>query len=207
MAEAFGKARYPLIVILVVATISLFIWTASTQRTRARASVALIEPSATELAVALMRAGVGPEALAAAGLSANGATNVVGDLRDLMIANPGTLSAADAAYASAKQSVDHLKRLIQSGLGAAENVTVGEQTDDGATHGTCGRSLTGSPFRSGRTADERDAGNEYQTSCYASHGDLLSTRRRSADPPRTNAALLRGRLESRRNPPSDRRGP
>lgn len=123
MAKALGKARYPLIVILVFATVTLFIWTATTQRARARALTALIEPAASELAVALMRAGMGPEALAAAGLSPNGATTVVSNLRNFMIANPVALDVADTAFASAKQSVDQLKRLIQSGQGAAEDVT------------------------------------------------------------------------------------
>ncbi len=123
MANALGKARYPLIVILVLATVTLFIWTATTQRARARAFTALIEPSAAELAVALIRAGMGPEALAAAGLSPGGATTVVSNLRNFIIANPAALDVADAAFASAKQSVDELKRLIQSGQGAAEDVT------------------------------------------------------------------------------------
>ena len=123
MAKALGKARYPLIVILVLATVTLFIWSATTQRARARALAALIEPAASELTVALIRTGTGPEALAAAGLSPSGATTVVSNLRNFMIANPATLDVADAAFASAKQSVDELKRLIQSGQGAAEDVT------------------------------------------------------------------------------------
>ncbi|MEE8153796.1 MAG: hypothetical protein V3T53_02425 [Phycisphaerales bacterium] len=123
MAKALGKARYPLIIILVLATVTLFIWTATTQRARARAFTTLIEPSASELSVALIRAGTSPEALAAAGLSAGGATMVVSNLRNFMIANPAALDVADTAFASAKQSVDELKRLIQSGQGAAEDVT------------------------------------------------------------------------------------
>ena len=123
MAKALGKARYPLIVILVLATLTLFIWTATTQRARARDLTALIEPAASELTVALIRAGTGPEALAAAGLSPGGTTTVVSNLRDVMIANPAVLDVADAAFASPKQTVDELKRLIQSGQGAAEDVT------------------------------------------------------------------------------------
>ena len=69
MAKAFGKARYPLIVLLALATVSLFIWTAATQRVRARTLTVLLEPTASELTVALMRAGLGPEALTAAGVS------------------------------------------------------------------------------------------------------------------------------------------
>ena len=123
MARALGKARYPLIVILVIATVTLFIWTASTQRARARAVSALLAPTAAELEVALLRAGLGPEALTAAGLSSSNATAVVGDLRTYMTNNPGVLDSADASYASPKQSVDQLKRLIQSGQATNDDLT------------------------------------------------------------------------------------
>ena len=123
MARAFGKARYPLIVILVIATTSLFIWSASTQRARARAITAMLAPTAAELEVALLRAGLGTETLTAAGLSGANSTTVVGDLRTYMTNNSGVLDSADSAYASPKQSVDQLKRLVQSGLGTAEDVT------------------------------------------------------------------------------------
>lgn len=123
MARALGKARYPLIVILVITTVTLFIWTASTQRARARAFSALLAPTAAELEVSLLRARLGPEALTAAVLSVSNATAVVGDLRTYMTNNPSVLDSADASYASAKQSVDQLRRMIQSGLGTAEDVT------------------------------------------------------------------------------------
>lgn len=122
MAKAFGKARYPLIVLLALATVSLFIWNTSTQRARARTFVALLEPTASELTVALMRAGLGPEALTAAGASASDAATVVNKARAEMIANPGALSAADTNYASAKRSVEQLKRLIQSGQSTDEDL-------------------------------------------------------------------------------------
>lgn len=123
MARALGKARYPLIVILVIASVTLFIWSASTQRARARAFSALLAPTAAELEVALLRAGLGPEALTAAGLSGSNATTVVGDLRTYMTSNAGVLDSADASYASAKQSVDQLKRLIQSGQATNDDLT------------------------------------------------------------------------------------
>lgn len=123
MARALGKARYPLIVILVIATVTLFIWTASTQRARARAVSALLAPTAAELEVALLRAGLGPEALTAAGLSGGNATTVVGDLRTYMTDNAGVLDSADASYASAKQSVDQLKQLIQGGQATNDDLT------------------------------------------------------------------------------------
>ena len=122
MAKAFGKARYPLIVLLALATVSLFIWTAATQRVRARTLTVLLEPTASELTVALMRAGLGPEALTAAGASASDAATVVNEARAYMTANPGALSLADTNYASAKQSVDQLKRLIQSGQGTDQDL-------------------------------------------------------------------------------------
>ncbi len=123
MARALGKARYPLILILVIATVTLFIWTATTQRARARAVSALLAPTAAELEVALLRADLGPEALTAAGLSGSNATTAVGDLRRYMTDNPGVLDSADGSYASAKQSDDQLKRLIQSGQATNDDLT------------------------------------------------------------------------------------
>lgn len=122
MAKAFGKARYPLIVLLALATVSLFIWTTSTQRVRARTLTVLLEPTASELTVALMRAGLGPEALTAAGVSGSDAATVVNEARQYMTANPAALSMADTSYASARQSVDQLKRLIQSGQGTDQDL-------------------------------------------------------------------------------------
>lgn len=123
MAKALRKARYPLIIILILASVTLFIWSATTQKNQARAFAALLAPTAADLEVALLRSGLGPEALTAAGLSSANATTVVSDLITYMTNNADVLDAADASYSSAKVTADQLRRTIQSGLGTNEDIT------------------------------------------------------------------------------------
>ena len=123
MAKALRKARYPLIIILVLACVTLFIWSATTQKNQARAFAALLAPTASDLEVALLRSGLGPEALTAAGLSGANATTVVSDLITYMTTNPGVLDSADSSFSSAKNAADQLKRTIQSGLATAQDLT------------------------------------------------------------------------------------
>ena len=123
MAKALRNARYPLIIILVLACVTLFIWSATTQKNQAGAVLPLIAPTASDLEVALLRSGLDPEALTAAGLSGANAATVVSDLITYMTNNPGVLDSADASYSSAKSTADQLKRTIQSGLGVAQDLT------------------------------------------------------------------------------------
>ena len=123
MAKALRNARYPLIIILVLACVTLFIWSSTTQKNQARAVLPLVAPTASDLEVALLRSGLGPEALTAAGLSGANAATVVSDLITYMTINPGVLDSADVSFSSAKVAADQLKRTIQSGLGTAEDLT------------------------------------------------------------------------------------
>lgn len=123
MTKALGKARYPLIIVLVVACVTLFIWSATIQKNQARAFAAQFGPTTSELEVALLRSGLGPEMLAAAGLSSTNASTVVSNLLAHMNNNPGVLDSADASYASSKLSTDQLKRTIQSGLATTQDLT------------------------------------------------------------------------------------
>lgn len=79
--------------------------------------------ASADLASTLIRAGLDPEALAAAGVSSNQAAAVVDDFGEAMSAEPTRLSAADASHAAAKVASDQLRRLIQSGRGSQEDVT------------------------------------------------------------------------------------
>ncbi|MCH8823066.1 MAG: hypothetical protein IH984_06110 [Planctomycetes bacterium] len=123
MAKALRNARYPLIIILVLACVTLFIWSSSTQKNQARAVLPLVTPTTLDLEVALLRSGLGPEALTATGLSSANAVTVVGDLITYMTTNPGVLDSADASYSSAKSTTDQLKRTIQSGLATTQDLT------------------------------------------------------------------------------------
>ncbi len=122
MRKHLGKARYPAIILLAVALVVLFLQVHSTERAVARASLMVLAPTATELAVTLIRAGLDPEALTAAGVSANATTTLVGNVFDQMLFNPGTLDLADGDYANLKRQCDKLKRVIQSGQATAAQI-------------------------------------------------------------------------------------
>ena len=79
--------------------------------------------SATTKRAALIRAGLGAEALAAAGLTSQQASTLVGLGESLLAGEPTRVSAADAAYSSARVTKDTLERKIQSGLATQEEVT------------------------------------------------------------------------------------
>lgn len=78
--------------------------------------------STTTKRAALIRAGLGAEALAAAGLTSQQASTLVGHGESLLAGEPTRLSAADAAYSSARVTKDALERKIQSGLATQEEV-------------------------------------------------------------------------------------
>lgn len=91
-------------------------------RLASSAVVAKAALAPADLEVALIRAGLDPDALAAAGLNATQATEAVDAFEAAMSLEPTRLSDADAAYAAARVSSDDLRRLIQSGKGNAEDV-------------------------------------------------------------------------------------
>lgn len=71
---------------------------------------------------ALIRAGLDAEELAAAGLSAQQASTLVGHGESLLAGEPTRLSAADTAYSSARTAKDALERKIQSGLASPQEI-------------------------------------------------------------------------------------
>jgi hypothetical protein len=72
--------------------------------------------SALQVQAALIRAGLDPSSLAAAGVSANQTTTLVGLGETLLASEPTRLSEADSAVDSARVTRDTLERKIQSGL-------------------------------------------------------------------------------------------
>ena len=122
MRKHLGKARYPALVVLVAVVMVLFWRTQLVDRTRAHAAVLPLLPTSSELATGLIRAGLDPEALAAAGLSPGNVTALVGDAYEHLIANQTALELADAAHAQARQQADQLKRVIQSGRASQEQI-------------------------------------------------------------------------------------
>jgi hypothetical protein len=70
----------------------------------------------SELAVTLLRSGISPEALAAAGFTGPQTTALVDRARDTLSESIVDLRAADAALAEQRGRVDRLERLVRSGL-------------------------------------------------------------------------------------------
>jgi hypothetical protein len=71
----------------------------------------------------LIRAGLDPKALATGGILSGGVSAVLQAAADTMNANPTALTSADAAFASARGSVDQLQARIQSGLGTHDDLS------------------------------------------------------------------------------------
>jgi hypothetical protein len=78
---------------------------------------------ATDPADALMRAGLDPDALAAAGVASGDVAGIVEDVETWLAANPTALSSADSDYEDARAEVDRLRRLVRSGMAIAQDVT------------------------------------------------------------------------------------
>jgi hypothetical protein len=72
-------------------------------------------PTRDELRAALLRVGLGPEPLAAAGLSTAQVKNVVANARSHLTDHGDALDAADNACNAAKASHDTLRRLVVAG--------------------------------------------------------------------------------------------
>lgn len=79
-------------------------------------------PPHADFKVTLLRAGLKPEALAAAGVASNGISGVLSLAAQTVAGAPNALREADAAYATARVQSDQLERLIQSGKGHEQEV-------------------------------------------------------------------------------------
>jgi len=75
------------------------------------------------LVTALYRAGLQPENLAAAGVSAESTTTIVGNVKTWLSQNASTLASADSRLGSAVPAKESLWRKVQSGLGSQGDVT------------------------------------------------------------------------------------
>jgi len=78
-------------------------------------------PVNTEFAGVLLRAGLGADTLAAAGISSQQTTALVAAVQSAYSAQ--TLQSRDDAYIAARQNHDRLKRLVQSGKGSAQDLS------------------------------------------------------------------------------------
>lgn len=117
MMQIVSKARYPLILVLiamiVLMSLGRFPWTSAR---------ALSTPTADDIAIAMRRCDLTPETLAAAGITANEVAGIIEDVGDELVTALAPLETADDDYATAKLESDRLRRLIQSGQGAEDDV-------------------------------------------------------------------------------------
>lgn len=93
-------------------------------------------PSANGTAVTLLRVGLGPEAIAASSVASTSVADMVTDLQQSSPAQGNELALADAAYATARQERDALRRLVRSGQATPAQVlelAQAQQTLDTAT--------------------------------------------------------------------------
>lgn len=79
-------------------------------------------PPPHDFKVVLLRAGLSPEALAAAGVSSASISSTLSAAAQSLAGSPDALATADAAYATARVNSDRLERLIQSGKGHEQEV-------------------------------------------------------------------------------------
>jgi hypothetical protein len=78
--------------------------------------------TASDLRVAMLRAGLSAEALTAAGCSSQQVGTIVSTARNELMAHPVRITEDDAAYAAARAAADALQRKIQSGLASQQEI-------------------------------------------------------------------------------------
>jgi hypothetical protein len=80
-------------------------------------------PAASTLAVALIQCGLDAKSLCAASVAPGTISAVLANVRDEMTQHPGVLDSAYQSLGSARSQHDQLQRLIQSGLGSAQDLS------------------------------------------------------------------------------------
>ncbi len=89
---------------------------------KAKAAKLVVFPLPTDFKVKLLRAGLTPRALAAAGVLSNSILPTLQAAADQMNGAPGAMETADAAYVSARVAADALASKIQGGTASQEEV-------------------------------------------------------------------------------------
>ena len=113
----------PIVAFSVLAPVTIFIglrsWWPRVAAMTASATATATEVSATDLSAGLLRAGLDPETLAAAGVPPSAIATLVSNVRTEIAGDPERLHSADVAYADARRTSDELRRMIQSTLRAS----------------------------------------------------------------------------------------
>ena len=89
--------------------------------------------------VSLLRTGISPEALAAAGVPATSIPTVVADAVECTVTANDQLAPADADHAEARRNCEQLRRRVRSGLATSEEVTACQAAITAAESATAAR--------------------------------------------------------------------
>ncbi len=115
MSTQLRRARLPAIFVLAIVAAFLSWKITSIEQRHATAAMTDLLPTPAEVGTALLRVGLDPQALAAAGVTPGAASGVVADAAEHLTSDAAALALADSAFAQARGECDTLRRIIQSG--------------------------------------------------------------------------------------------
>jgi len=117
--------RWPLIAVIIVVA-GLLSYRIAIVEDEAQAAILpmmfLSAPSQADVMIALHRAGLDAESLAASGADSEEAGEVAADVMAYVLANPAALQTADTAYGSARSNHDQLARIVRSGMATEQQI-------------------------------------------------------------------------------------
>ncbi len=95
--------------------------------------------ASTDLAVPVLRAGLSPESIAAAGVAPPGVATMVTDMTASSAHQTGALAAADSTYAQARVAHDTLQRIVNQGQATPQQVLDFQQAKEGFANAAAAR--------------------------------------------------------------------
>ena len=95
--------------------------------------------ASADLAVPVLRAGLSPEVIAAAGVAPSGVATMVTDMTASSAHQTGALAVADSTYAQAKATHDTLQRIVRRGQATAQEVADLQQAKQDLANATAAR--------------------------------------------------------------------
>ncbi len=95
--------------------------------------------ASTDLAVPVLRAGLSPRAIAAAGVAPPGVATMVTDMAASSAHQTGALAAADSTYTQAKVARDTLQRIVKRGQATPQQVLDFQQAKEGFANAAAAR--------------------------------------------------------------------
>jgi hypothetical protein len=117
-----AKGSTTLFSLVALIVVSVIVWRVLPAMRAAKAQEPPVALSATDVQVALLRAGLSAQTLTAAGVSSQQVSTIVTNAKNELVAHPTRISEDDAAFASARASADALERKIESGLATQQEI-------------------------------------------------------------------------------------